>query len=417
MARNVVFRIAVAAAAFAAVLFPAGVSTKTPVPVHTCATNAPPQPPLDLPSTTVDVGPRPWGVTYLNESIAFAAVNFSIAVLDTSEFTPKLVSLFSQQPDVDMGNDDISLQGYGYRSIALTHDQRNLYVATGYGAVIYDVPTLLSGPDNNPIVGTLSHEDGYVGRGAIELSITPNDQYIFISQEFGSNNTHNLGGIEVYNVTRLDDGTVINSWRGYILTGYRTIGQEFSQDYTQLFVTSEMSKTSTSQNDTTGSISVLDVETMKFTPGKSLIKEIDSGCHPTRSVMSVSREFLWVGLRDANQVLAYNATILGDNATDEDPLVATVNSGTSPIGMAAINNHIFTADSNRFNYSDASTGVTVIDAQSALLDGTENFPQIPAGAFSRELAVSPDGNTLLVAEFGAGTVRAVNVTSLNVVPS
>jgi hypothetical protein len=431
MARNGSLRIAaIAAAVLAFVLFPVAVLAQgveppppppgpfppIPTPTHTCSKAAPPQQALELTSSTVTVGYRSWGLVYLNSTIAFAAVNFSIAVLDTSEFTPTLVSLFPQPLDLDMGNDDITLEGYGFRSITLTTDKRNLYVATGYGAIIYDVPMLLAGSSNssnNPIVGTLSHEDGYVGRSAIELSITPNDAYVFISQEFGSNATQDLGGIEVYNVARLANGTVISSWKGYILTGYRTIGQDFSQDYTKLFVTSEIKSNATSQNETTGTISVLDVPTLKVTPGKALFRKVTGGCHPVRTVMSADKNTLWVSLRDANMVMAFDASTLASNSP-LDPVIATVNTGTSPIGMAAIQHHIFAADSNRYNYSDTTTGITVIKTGAALYEGQVNFPQIPTSAFPRELAVSPDGNTLLISEFGAQTIRAVNIASLNI---
>jgi sugar lactone lactonase YvrE len=55
-----------------------------------------------------------------------------------------------------------------------------------------------------------------------------------------------------------------------------------------------------------------------------------------------------------------------------------------------------------------------VNGVNALGKGQVNFPQIPtAGEFPRALAVSPDGNTLLVAEFLAMTVRAIDVSYLN----
>ncbi|KAH6645806.1 cytochrome cd1-nitrite reductase-like protein [Truncatella angustata] len=398
-----------AAAAIAVVFLPQSVIS---FPTHVCATNAAPQISLDLPSVSVNVGNRPWGLIYLNSSFAFVAVNFSIGVLDTSEFTPKLTQLLPLPPDFMIGNDDINEDGYGYRALTLSPDKENLYVATGYGAVIFDVPRTLAGR-NDSIVGVLS-KDGYVGRSSIELSITADGKFAFISQEFGSNATYGLGAIEVYNITRLENRTVTSTWKGFIALGYATIGQQFSTDHTQLFVTSEMNNTAQSLNDTSGIISVLDVAKLRQTPGKSLIKKVDAGCHPVRAQLSLDGKYLWVTQREANQVMAFDTIKLSDN-TSTEALVATVNTGTSPIGITAIKNHILTADSNRFGYSNASTGVTVVNAQAALGPKQRvNFGQIPTGPFPRALAASPDGDVLLISEFDGATIRAVNVTSLNV---
>lgn len=384
-------------------------------PTHICATNAPPQRQLGMYSTELEVGPSPWGVAYFNETLAIVAVNFSMGVLDlTSPMQPKLTVLIPMPPKyfeiMNNANDTLDTLGYGYRELVISHNKLNVYVATGNGAMIYDVGRLLAGRDD-AIVGVLS-SDGLNGHAAISLSITPDDGTVFISQEFGSNNTYNYGAIEVFNVTRLANGTVASGWRGFITLGYATIGQQFSEDYTKLFVTSELSNTATSANQTTGIISVLDVAKLKTRPGKSLVTRVPSGCHPVRAQMSTDKTKLWVALRDTNQVMAYDAVKLANNITDGVNL-ATVNVGTSPIGMAAIGDYILAADSNRFMYPNASTGVTVINEVGTLTKSRVNWPQIPSGPFTRSLAVSPSGNYLLVSQFNASSIRMVNITALN----
>lgn len=397
-----------AAVAVAVFLFSTAVSS---FPTHVCATNAAPQPSLELNATTLTDVPRPWGLVYLNDSIAFAAINFSLGVLDVREFQPKLTALLPLPPEFIIGNDDPNADGYGYRGMSITNDKKNIYVATGYGAVIFDTEKAMAGR-NDSIAGVLSH-DGYAGRSSIELTITADDKIVFVSQEFGSNATFGRGAIEVYNVTRLDNGTVLSGWRGFIALGFATIGQQFSADHTKLFVTSEMNNTATSLNETQGIISVLDVATLRTTPGKSLIKKVDAGCHPVRAQMTQNGQYLWVTQREANEVMAFDAAKLADNFTT-DALVTTINTGTSPIGITALKNHILTADSNRFGYSNASTGVTVVNVPGAIANGRVNFPQIPTGPFPRALAVSPNGKTLLVSEFDGDSIRAVDVSSLSV---
>ncbi|KAI4600630.1 hypothetical protein KJ359_000989 [Pestalotiopsis sp. 9143b] len=395
-----------AAAAIAVVFFSNAASS---FPTHVCATNAAPQVNLDLNVSVLDVGPRPWGLVYFNETVALAAVNFSLAVLDVSTLEPKLVHLLPTPPQFTIGNDDFNEDGYGFRDIKLTKDKENAYVATGYGAVVFDVPRALAGR-NDSAVGVLSN-NGLAGRSSIELQITADDQFVFVSQEFGSNATYQRGAVEVYNITRHENRTVESHWRGFIALGFATIGQQFSTDHSLLFVTSEMNGTATSLNETSGIISVLDVAKLRTYVGQALVKKVDAGCHPVRAAMSLDGRHLWVSQREANQVMAFDTAKLADN-TSTEALVATVNTGTSPIGITAIKNHILTADSNRFGYSNASTGVTFVNAAGALAEGRIAFPQVPTGPFPRALAVSPNGKTVLVSEFDGGTIRALDVSSV-----
>jgi DNA-binding beta-propeller fold protein YncE len=224
--------------------------------------------------------------------------------------------------------------------------------------------------------------------------------------------THDLGAVEVYSITRMENRTVTSTWKGFIALGFRTIGQQFSPDHKKLFVTSEINGTATSLNQTGGLISVLDVATLRVTPGKSLVKKVPGGCHPVRSTMSLDGKQLWVTARESNQVLAFDAEKLADNTT-MNPLLAQLDTGTSPLGITAIKNHIFTADSNRWDYNGTTTGVTVVNVGGALHKGLVNFPQIPTGAFPRTLVASPSGNTLLISEFAASNIRAVDISSLN----
>ncbi|KAK6224117.1 hypothetical protein LQW54_000264 [Pestalotiopsis sp. IQ-011] len=379
---------------------------------HPCAQAAPPQTQLDLNSTVLSVQSRPWGMVYLDETTAFAAINFSVGVLDTSEFTPKLKYMLPLPPSALIGNTDPDADGYGLREMALTHDKENLYVATGFGAVILDVPRALLGR-NDSFVGVLSN-NGLAGQSAIEVSITADDEFAFVSQEFGSNVTHDLGGIEAYSIVRNENRTVTAAYRGFIGLGFRTIGQQFSLDHSRLFVTSEINGTARSLNETGGLISVLDVATLRAVPNKSLVKNVPGGCHPVRSTMSVDGKQLWVTTRESNQVLAFDADMLAQNATN-DPLLATLGTGTSPLGITAIKDYIFVADSNRFLYSGTTTGISVFNIKDALQKGSVNFPQIPTGAFPRSLTTSPSGNTLLVSEFNASSIRAVDISQLNAV--
>ena len=76
------------------------------------------------------------------------------------------------------------------------------------------------------------------------------------------------------------------------------------------------------------------------------------------------------------------------------------------------------ADSNRFAgmdpalYGNATSGLSVVDVNAAIRGERANLGQIPTGLFPREMAVSPDGRTILVSIFGSMMVQAVDVATL-----
>ena len=95
-------------------------------------------------------------------------------------------------------------------------------------------------------------------------------------------------------------------------------------------------------------------------------------------------------------------------------LIAKLPVGTAPVGVAVFDDgkRVIATNSNRFaggaedrqslNVVDVSSG-----AASAKLAGT-----IPAGAFPRELRVTPDGNTLLATNFASKTLEIVDLRRL-----
>lgn len=71
------------------------------------------------------------------------------------------------------------------------------------------------------------------------------------------------------------------------------------------------------------------------------------------------------------------------------------------------------ANLNRFTLVGATAGLSVVDVQAALRNSTSAvLGQIPTGKFPRELAISPDGFTVLVSEYGSRAGQAVDVSTL-----
>ncbi|KAH8650046.1 hypothetical protein BX600DRAFT_517264 [Xylariales sp. PMI_506] len=387
-------------------------------PVQVCATVAPPSVPLNLDAAYLAVGDHPFGLTYLTDDIAFACVIRSVLVLDTSSLAPTIKYNISLPSGYDIGDTSPGPDSYytEFHGVKLSNDKKNLYIAVGNGAVILDVDKAIAG-GNDSWVGLLSN-GGIYGNCSVEVSLTPDDDYVILSQEFGSSLTNSRGAVEVYHVDKSPSGQINGTFVGALILGYATVSQQFTPDYTKMFVTNEVASDASGASlsaSTTGTISVLDVATLLTDPANALLWNVKAGCHPVRCMLGPNGKYLWVTAREANQLLGFDAETLATNATSSS-LVAVAQTGTSPVSLAMVGPFVLVADSNRFGYINTTTGVSVINSAAAFVVGSElrSYPQIPTGPFPRDFAVSPDNRTLLVAEYDGGMIQAINVSLLNI---
>ncbi|KAH8193588.1 hypothetical protein TruAng_012247 [Truncatella angustata] len=382
-------------------------------PVRTCATVAPVQSTLDVATSALTVDHHPFGIAYYTNDIAFVIIRRSVAVLNVSEFTPVLKHQIIPSPDVlahlGLSDSDPDEDTYIFHGLVLSPDRKNVYAAGGHGALILDTERAVAGR-NDSVVGVLAN-NGVAGNYSAMAAITPDSRYVFLTQEFGSPVNGKRGDLEVWEVNTDTNAVVTGVYKGYITLGYATVDMAFSSDNTKLYVTSE----ATGIDDVDGlrgSISVLDVETLKTNPSGALLWTVDAGCHPVRIKLGSDGKRVWINTREANTLLVFDADKLNSNETAGEALITDVVVGTSPVSLAIVGDYVLTADSNRWGYSNTSTGLTVVDTLSVQKGIVANFPQIRTGQFPREFGLSPDGNTLLVSEFDGYAVRAVNVSSL-----
>jgi len=360
-----------------------------------CQLVAPPQETLDIQTANLTLTNTPFGVVYASNDVAFVGVGESFSVLNTSTFPPTEIFSFP----VHFGNTGFpSVQG-----LAITHDKKTVYLSVGPGAIAIDVAKAVA-HEADYIAGYLN---GTAGVTSIETTVSLHDHYVFVSQEDGTKASANNGTLEVFHVQRATNGSVSSTYIGYIELGYLVVGSALSPDGKKLYVTSEQYSSRASQ----GFLSVLDVETLKTNPSAALLATADAGCGALRVAVSHNGKHVWVTARESNMLLAFDAAELESNSSTA--LVASVQVGTSPVGLHFVNGgrHIITADSNRFGFANATSGLTVVDVEAAL-NGTQGSPRIPTGLFPREMALSPDGKTLLVSDYGSNVTQAVNVTQL-----
>lgn len=128
--------------------------------------------------------------------------------------------------------------------------------------------------------------------------------------------------------------------------------------------------------------------------------------------VSADGSVVWVTARESDEPLAFSASgLLRDPS---HALLAAVRVGEAPVGLAIVDGgrDVVTADSNRFDARGARSGLTVVDTSAALAHRPAVVGTIATGAFPREMALEPDGSTLLVGDFESDQLEAVSVAGL-----
>ena len=351
----------------------------------------------------LNVSESPFGIVYgQQQDTAFVTLNNTLGILNTSNFPPSLARQIAL-PTAYTGLE-------GALGLSLTHSGKYVLVAAGPGLIVIDTALATAGsPD--AVVGVLNGTTGTQTPGdeAIEVTLSLNDKYAFVSQEYGSDLGVTSGNIDVFKLHKpAANGSVSGTAIGYLNLGFAVVGTALSPNGKRLYALSER----ISLNTTQGSISVVNVQTLKTDPSAALVSNATAGCGPVRTIVSSNGKTVWVTARESNHLLAFDAAKLVSDPNEA--LLASVQVGTSPVGLTFARNEsrILTADSNRFGYANATTGLSVVDVQAALAGNPAVLGRIPTGLFPREFAVSPDGDIILVADFTSKQIQAVDVATL-----
>lgn len=379
------------------------VAVATAVAPPGCQTGpAPSQPQLTgVRTTSLTVPAQPFGLVYAPTGhVAFAVLQSALGVLSTDSATPRLVRTIPL-PAASLGKE-------GATGITLTHDGSELLIAAGSGAIVVDTAKAAAGAPG-AVLGALT---GAAGTSAIEVTVSPDDRYAFVSQEYGNAQTGHRGDIEVFDLrTAVRTGFGQAARIGSLTLGDAVVGTALSPDGRRLYATSEVDP-STPAGSKHGEISVIDLPTLESTPGKALLGSVAAGCEPVRVLPAPDGHTVWVTARGSNALLAFDADRL---TTDPGhALLASVQVGTAPVGLVLVQGgaRIITADSDRFHTAGATTGLTVVDTRAALAGKPAALGRIPTGAFPREFALSPDATTLLVSDHDSDQIQAIDTAKL-----
>ena len=366
-------------------------SPQRTVAAPACSTAVAAQPRLlSVRTVFLSTGGSPFGVvTAPSGSWAFmATLGHGIDVLSDRALVPTVVHQVALPGDAAVGE-------------TITRDGRLVLAADKDGAVVIDAERAEQGRDD-AVLGHLRAPKG--GAGAIEVATSADRRFAFVTLE-------GAGAMAVFNLrAALADQFRGSSFVGDVPLGVAPVGMALSPDGRWLYVTSEIGAGAHGRD---GSLKVIDVHTAETHPGRAaVVATAVAGCGPVRVVASADGTLVWVTARESDALLAFSAAKLRSDPAHA--LLAKVRVGEAPVGLALVDHdtRVVVADSNRFGARGARSELTVVNTAAALAGRPAIAGSLPAGAFPREEAVTPDGRTLLVGNFQSGQLEAVDAAGL-----
>ena len=304
--------------------------------------------------------------------------------------------------------------------IRLTHDGKLLIAAATSATVFVDVQKMIDGaPD--AVVGTIPG-----GRGSIYANVTADDKTLFVAEE----NDQSIRVIDLEKARR--DGYKEEDVVGKIPAGLAPIALTFSPDGKWLYTTSElalpawnwpkacksegMPVPNTVVTGPEGAVIVVDVARAKIDPARAVVARVPSGCSAVRLSISPKGDRIYVTARNNNAVLEFDtAKLISDG---EHAMVGIAPAGDAPVPVMVVDQgkKLVVGNSNRFAGGDAPESLVVLDAAKMKEGLGAVLGTIPAGSFPREMAVSTDGRTLFLTNFGSNSLQVMDVAHLPIDP-
>jgi len=282
----------------------------------------------------------------------------------------------------------------------LTSDGRYLLVADGSGAVVIDAARAEDGAAG-AVLGTLSSP---AGRGAVEVAVSPDDRFAFVTLELSDS-------LAVFDLHKaLAGGFGPADFVGTVPLGTAPVGLAVSPDGRWIYATSESAKGAATAQ-TVGTVTAIDLRQAETRPADAVAGTVPAGCSPVRVVTSADGKVVWVTARGSDAVLGFSAAAL--RTDPRHALLTQVQVGEAPVGLALSGDgrRLVVADSDRFSAKGATANLAVVNVSAALARRPALLGLIPAGAFPREMTVIPRTDTLLVTDYLAEQVQAVNLAT------
>jgi DNA-binding beta-propeller fold protein YncE len=142
-----------------------------------------------------------------------------------------------------------------------------------------------------------------------------------------------------------------------------------------------------------------------------------AGCSPVRLELSKDGQTAFVTNREENKLRVMDvAKILHG---ESDALVSEIHVGPAPIGVALVDDDrlALVTNSNRWGKEQKPQTVEVVDIAGHRRRKPIVLGKIPVGIFPRDLAVSRDGRTAIVSNFGSNSLTLLDVSKLRALMS
>ena len=306
--------------------------------------------------------------------------------------------------------------------LALTHDGKLLIAAAADGPVFLDVERMASG-DSNPVLGSFS--DG-ANSQSIYANVSPGDKLLFVSEE----RAHSITVIDLERARA--NGYKSDSIIGKIPVANAPIALTFSPDGKWLYTTSqgalpdwhwpkackpEGRDPAAEIANPEGAIIVVDVARASTNPAQAVVARVPAGCSPVRMAITPDGARIYVTARNSNTVLAFDTAKLLTDVNHARVGEAPVGAAPVPIVVVDGGRKVVAGSSNRFAAPTAPQSLLVLDAAKMEAGTDATLGTIAAGAFPREMALSADGHTLFLTNFGSNSLQVIDVDRLLLVPN
>jgi YVTN family beta-propeller protein len=305
--------------------------------------------------------------------------------------------------------------------MVLTHDGQLLIVANNTNVVVVDAERLRAG-ENGLLMGYIS-EPGRDNPLSLYANVSPDDRFLFVAEENKDRIT--VIDLAAARAANFKDIKIL----GAVPASLGPIALTFSPDGRYLYVTTQQADdndhwpvackpqgedpTTSMPEDPEGAILVVDVTRAESDPAHSVVAKIPAGCSPVRLALSPDGTRAYVTARGDNALHVFDTAKL--TADPDHARIASVPTGIAPVGVVVVDGgrKIVVANSNRFGPGPAaSQTLTVIDAAKVASGKDAVVGAVPAGAFPRELALTADGKTILVANSDSDSLELVDVDQL-----
>jgi DNA-binding beta-propeller fold protein YncE len=320
--------------------------------------------------------------------------------------TPTTVQVLARGPGLALTPKyvyTIATNSMAANGATLTHDGKYLLVAAGTGIDVLSVANGEAGASSMN-VGTLlvPHMSG--NAGAVEVAVSPNDKFAFVTLK-----SRNV--LAVFNLAKALATKNFGSatYVGSVHLGANPVGLAMSPDGKYVYVTSYAKGNASGSKQ--GLLNVLNMARLETDPEASVLAQVDAGCMPARVVAAPDGKTVWVTARGSNAVLGFSAAAAAANSRHS--LIAKVPVGPTPIGVTLVSNgsRLVVADTD-IEKTQTTGNLAVVSVSAALARKPALLGYIPSGVLPREFAIVPGGRDLLVSDNGSAQVQLVDLSKL-----